>query len=103
MKKNQTRKPTTLISRRTGLDRRWIPSVDHQPERRRGRDRRILRKRSFLEPIELNRPAQSSVAFPEIDPDPERPQVNHSAISLIEKWPPLHPQAVPKKKPSDDG
>jgi hypothetical protein len=51
-------KPTTgdtkpAISRRTGLDRRWIPSPDHHPERRSGKDRRSRRKRAFLELIDL--------------------------------------------------
>ena len=39
-------------SRRTGLDRRWIPSTNHHPERRRGEDRRSVRKRSFTDPFE---------------------------------------------------
>ncbi len=30
----------TRVSRRTGLDRRWIASPNHQPERRSGVDRR---------------------------------------------------------------
>ena len=103
MNKDQTNKPTTLISRRTGLDRRWIPSADHQPERRRGSGRRTIRKRSFLEPIALDGPEESSVPFPEIDPGAKTPVANHSVLLLTEKWTPLRPDVVPKKESSDDG
>lgn len=47
MKQNALTQPLVLISRRTGIDRRWIPSEGHQPERRRGGDRRTHRKRTF--------------------------------------------------------
>jgi hypothetical protein len=47
MKQNALMQPSVLISRRTGIDRRWIPSEGHQPERRRGGDRRTDRKRAF--------------------------------------------------------
>ena len=47
MKQNAFTQPSVLISRRTGIDRRWIPSKGHQPERRRGGDRRADRKRTF--------------------------------------------------------
>mgnify|MGYP001039386809 CR=1 FL=1 len=40
MKPEPKQTPPTSVSRRTGLDRRWIPSPDHQPERRSGVDRR---------------------------------------------------------------
>jgi hypothetical protein len=47
MKQNALMQPSVLISRRTGIDRRWIPSEGHQPERRRGGDRRTDRKRAL--------------------------------------------------------
>ena len=47
MKQNAFTQPSVLISRRTGIDRRWIPSEGHQPERRRGGDRRTSPKRTF--------------------------------------------------------
>jgi len=43
--------PAPAVSRRTGIDRRWIPSDNHQPERRGGADRRAKRKRSFTDPL----------------------------------------------------
>ena len=64
MKNDPTGKPNRLISRRTGLDRRWIPSADHHPERRHGQDRRTIRKRSFLQPLAVNDPEERPPAFP---------------------------------------
>ena len=61
MKKNKPSNPTT---RRTGLDRRWIPSANHQPERRRRRDRRTIRNRSFLEPFESKGGRRTASHFP---------------------------------------
>ena len=53
MGKKQT-KPTSspFISRRTGIDRRWITTVSYYPERRSGKDRRSTSDRSFLSPID---------------------------------------------------
>lgn len=42
----------SLISRRTGIDRRWIISKNHHPERRSGKDRRSRQRHDFLPPIE---------------------------------------------------
>jgi len=46
----------TIPCRRTGLDRRWIPSGNHHPERRRGGDRRAVKQRSFSDPLVLDAP-----------------------------------------------
>ncbi len=46
MKPEPKQAPPTSVSRRTGLDRRWIPSPDHQPERRSGVDRRQSQKQT---------------------------------------------------------
>lgn len=54
MGKNQTKPSTPPISRRTGIDRRWITTLGYHPERRSGKDRRSNQRRSFLSPIELN-------------------------------------------------
>lgn len=51
---NRNRATTPAETRRTGIDRRWIPSQDHQPERRRGKDRRANRTRSFTDPLVVN-------------------------------------------------
>ncbi|MBC2711766.1 MAG: hypothetical protein HGJ94_12500 [Desulfosarcina sp.] len=85
MNQDQTRKPTTLISRRTGLDRRWIPSADRQLERRCGRDRRTIRKRSFSEPLALNGSDANKEPFPEFDPDTKTSKANYPAFSPAEK------------------
>jgi hypothetical protein len=45
--------------RRAGFDRRWIPSKNHRPERRRGGDRRVVQKRSFSEPLVPDAPGQT--------------------------------------------
>jgi hypothetical protein len=50
---NKPSKPSTpLISRRTGIDRRWITSIGYHPERRSGKDRRLTQYRPFLTPID---------------------------------------------------
>jgi hypothetical protein len=73
MNKKQTHPPTGGVSRRTGLDRRWIPSSDYQPERRRGKDRRAEKPRSFMESLELNDGEPGSV---------RPPAANNSPVSL---------------------
>ena len=52
MGKKQTEPTTPLISRRTGIDRRWITTIKYYPERRSGKDRRLTHHRSFLAPID---------------------------------------------------
>lgn len=54
MGKEQINTSTPTMSRRTGIDRRWIASPGHHPERRSGKDRRLTHHRSFLEPIDSN-------------------------------------------------
>jgi len=96
-------KPSKRISRRTGLDRRWIPSVNHQPERRRSRDRRTIRHRSFLEPIELNGAAENSERFPEINIQTKQLEAKNAALPLDEKGFSVAREAVFKRVTSDNG
>ena len=51
--------PTPAPCRRAGLDRRWISSKNHHPERRRGGDRRTVKKRSFSDPLVLEVPGRA--------------------------------------------
>ncbi len=103
MKEAQTSKPTGVIARRTGLDRRWIASGKHHPERRRCRDRRAIRKRSFLEPLELNASEEPRVPSAEVDSNPGKPEAKHPEFSLGGQWSPRRPPSMPKKVTSDDG
>ncbi len=100
MKKNKTSNPNT---RRTGLDRRWISSASHQPERRRSRDRRTIRNRSFLEPFESNVEEENSELFPEINIQTSQPEAKHTALTFDEKGFSEPREAVFKKITSDDG
>ena len=52
MGKNQTKPSTSFISRRTGIDRRWITTIAYHPERRSGEDRRSNQYHLFLAPID---------------------------------------------------
>lgn len=52
MKNYQETPQPSPISRRSGIDRRWITSTDHHPERRSGKDRRSSQQHDFLLPIE---------------------------------------------------
>lgn len=80
MTKEPIDKPTIVTSRRTGIDRRWIPSADHQPERRRGSERRKTRKRSFLEPLDANGSTVSPAPFPEITPNIEKDDEKQAGV-----------------------
>lgn len=100
MKKNKPSNPNT---RRTGLDRRWIPSANHQPERRRSRDRRTIRNRSFLEPLASKGVAENSELFPEINILTSQPEAKHAALPFEEKGFSEPREAVFKKITSDDG
>ena len=103
MNKDQPGKRNASSSRRTGLDRRWIPSANHQPERRRSHDRRTIRNRSFLEPLELNGAAENRELFPEITIQARQPEVKDSALSLDENGFSPNREIVSKRGPSDDG
>ena len=96
-------KPSKEISRRTGLDRRWIPSTDHHPERRRSRDRRTIRNRSFLEPLELNGVSENRELFPEINIRTNRPAAKNAVLPLDEKGSSVPRKTVFKRVTSDDG
>lgn len=99
MNKNKPRNPTT---RRTGLDRRWIPSANHQPERRRSTERRTIRNRSFLEPFESKGEGENSELFPEIKVQTSRPEAKHTALPLDEKGYSGPREAVFKRITSED-
>lgn len=99
MNKKQTCTPHTLISRRTGLDRRWIHSSDHQPERRRRGDRRTIRRRSVSEPLELGATAENKELFPEINLDESKPEGKKPALSFDEKGFPVSSEPISKWEP----
>ena len=84
----------TLNPRRTGLDRRWIPSANHQPERRRSSDRRTIRNRSFLEPLELSGAAENRELFPEIKLQTGTPESKNTAMPVDEKGFSAHRESV---------
>ena len=95
-------KPSKKISRRAGIDRRWIPSTDHHPERRRSRDRRTIRNRSFLEPLELNGAPENRELFPEINIRTNRTEAKNAAMPSDEKNFSVLPKAVFKRVTSGD-
>ena len=95
-------KPSERISRRTGLDRRWIPSANHQPERRRSRDRRTIRNRSFLEPFESKGVEENSELFPEINIQTSQPEAKILALPFDEKGISEPREAIFKRITSDD-
>jgi len=103
MSKDKPNTPRTTISRRTGLDRRWIPSANHQPERRRTRDRRTIRNRSFLEPFALNGEEENRELFPEINIQTGAPEVKNAVFSFDKKGFSAPREAVPEKDVSDGG
>ncbi len=75
MKKCRTAKQNDLPSRRTGLDRRWIPSPGHQPERRRGQDRRAVKTRNFTDGFgPASETAPQKNIQPGIPPKPSLPE-----------------------------
>ena len=99
MKKNKPSNPTT---RRTGLDRRWIPSANHQPERRRSRDRRTIRNRSFLEPFASKGVEENSEPFPEINIQVRQPEGKILALPFDEKRLSDPRETIFKRITSDD-
>jgi len=74
------------VSRRTGIDRRWIPSQNYQPERRGGKDRRATRKRSFTDVLVLNEPEKKVVSPPGVDTDPPGRIAGQTIPSPDEGW-----------------
>jgi hypothetical protein len=99
MKKNKPRNP---ITRRTGLDRRWIPARNHQPERRRSADRRTIKNRTFLEPFASKAAEEDSELFPEINVQAEQPEVKLLALPFDQKGCTAPREAVLKRITSDD-
>lgn len=102
MKQKAISQSSPSISRRTGLDRRWISSADHRPERRRGGDRRAIRKRSFSEPLAVVDARENKVPFPDIDPDPKNAETGHSDAALVKQWRPQDPGAMSAEDKSED-
>lgn len=88
MNDNQTNKSTVMNTRRTGLDRRWISSSGHQPERRRGKDRRSTGKRAFAGFPRLNGAGETRERF--------------SGNPFETKETGAKKETVPKREPADD-
>ena len=78
MGKKQSSPSTSRISRRTGIDRRWIPSGDHHPERRSGKDRRSRQDRPFLAPLDANDRSGHPLSLPGTPLLALLPAENHS-------------------------
>jgi len=70
--------------RRAGFDRRWIPSKNHHPERRRGGDRRAVQKRSFSEPLVPDAPGKTDV----LPAGSEVPESESPVTEPNENWTP---------------
>jgi hypothetical protein len=102
MVNKQTKTSNSINSRRTGLDRRWIPSIDHQPERRSGKDRRSIQNRSFLEPIESPDQKGHQFPFPAIHGNAVSPGANDSIGAISEKNLSQTPETVGVDDVSDD-
>jgi hypothetical protein len=74
--------------RRTGLDRRWIPSKNHHPERRRGGDRRAVQQRSFLDSIGLRAPGEADHSTSDVESVSEALESESPAAAPSEDRPP---------------
>lgn len=98
----KNKKPSNPITRRTGLDRRWIPAENHQPERRRSKDRRTIINRSFLEPFVSKGVEESSELFPEINVQTIQPEGKILALPFDEKRLSEPQETVFKRITSDD-
>jgi hypothetical protein len=102
MNKDQTNRPTALISRRTGIDRRWIPSSGHHPERRRNTDRRSVRDRSAAVLPELKGVAENKDLFPEIRTGKKNREEKNVSLPFDRKgFSPLS-ETMSKREPSDE-
>ena len=75
-------------SRRTGLDRRWIPSKDHHPERRRGGDRRAVQQRSFSDPLVLDDPEKTDHSNADFESVSEALDSESLTAASNVDWPP---------------
>lgn len=102
MKYNAITKAITRVTRRTGLDRRWIQSTDHQPERRHGGDRRTIRQRSLSQPLGSNDPQAGDGSLAGIAPIPRPPEANCSALAVSAPWTSQGTGAMLEEKPADD-
>lgn len=89
-------RPVTAFYRRSGLDRRWIPSKNHQPERR------TVRNRSVSESPGLAVVPENRELFPEIPPPTKEPPEKHPALLIDEKAFRGFPGTVSKEEPDDD-
>lgn len=102
MKHHTITKAITRVTRRTGLDRRWIPSTDHQPERRHGGDRRTIRQRSLSQPLGTHYPQAGNGRLAGIDPVSRSPEANASALAVSATWTSQAMDAVIEENPADD-
>ncbi len=90
----------SIFSRRTGIDRRWIPSVGYHPERRKGKDRRHASKRSFPAPID-GKDENTDIPAADEHIRRESSRTHLSKRSLPEKRVLLLPEVTLKEKNSD--
>lgn len=102
MPKKQAKTSTPFISRRTGIDRRWITSIGHQPERRSGKDRRSTQHRSFLAPIESNDQNTKQTLFGDAPFNAISPEANASDGVDSEKYLSRHPEILAVDDAPDD-
>jgi hypothetical protein len=101
MGNNQTKPSSASISRRTGIDRRWIPSIGYYPERRRGKDRRSNQKRSFLTPIDSTDEDSRNIPFPNDHSNRKWYDTNRSESVISEKSASRAPDTVLADEVSD--
>jgi hypothetical protein len=94
MEKKTANPSIPFLSRRTGIDRRWITTIGHYPERRSGKDRRSAQHRSFLEPIDSDDQADRKIPFPDIVVNTASPQGNDSDDVATEKTAVRIPETV---------
>lgn len=104
MKNKATDQPSELISRRTGIDRRWIPCVNHQPERRRGKDRRHIRKRSLTDPLAPDNATSPRTAFPKLEANRPISETTSPSIAPSSQaaWPPLQDRGLAFEKSGEE-
>ena len=102
MNDDQTNTPTSRNTRRTGLDRRWISSSGHQPERRRGEDRRSTGKRAFAGFPRLSGEGDSRARFPGSPFEIKEPGEKNESVPSNENGFTPAEEIVPKREPADD-
>jgi hypothetical protein len=102
MNDNWTNTSTAMNTRRTGLDRRWISSSGHQPERRRGKDRRSREKRAFAGFPKLNGAGENRERFSDNPFEIKETGAKNETVPSNENGLPPAAEIVPKREPADD-